>query len=95
MRAEVAQYLDQGKGEKAIIAAFVEKYGPAVLSAPPTSGFNLSAWLMPFVALVLGGIAVVHFARNWKTQLPESSAAEEPRYHQRLEEELRKYTPED
>ena len=37
---------------------FAERYGLVILSAPPTSGFHLSAWILPGVFL-LGGAAVV------------------------------------
>ena len=97
MRAEVAEFLDAGKDEKTIMAAFAEKYGANVLAAPPLdSGFDLLAWAMPFVALFGGTLLVVYFARQWKARWPQAAAAANPiQDHQRLEDELKHYTPED
>jgi len=49
MKAEIKQMLDDGKSDAEITTAFVTKYGGVVLSTPTASGFNLSAWIMPFL----------------------------------------------
>jgi cytochrome c-type biogenesis protein CcmH len=98
MLAEVGRYLDQGMNAEEIHAAFVEKYGVKVLSAPPTTGaFNMSAWLMPFAALIVGSFVVVYFLKSWKAAaVPAGDVpAADPKYQQKIEEELRKFTPED
>lgn len=100
MEKEVAKYLDQGMSKDEILAAFEEKYGAAVLSAPPARGaFNLSAWVMPFAALLAGGLAVIFVLRRWK---PAASArpqtappSDASQFRDRLEEELQKFNPED
>jgi len=43
MLAELADQIDQGKNDESIVSYFVQKYGMTVLSAPPASGFNLTA----------------------------------------------------
>ncbi len=101
MMAEVAALLDQGLSEDDIVQNFAEKYGYTVLSSPPTSGFNLTAWIMPFAALFIGAMTVVYFIRRFRSQGPEAAAAlpdtgvDTAKYQNRVEEELRKYTPED
>ena len=98
MLAEVGRYLDQGMSDDQVIAAFVEKYGMKALSAPPTTGaFNLSAWLMPFVALLVGATAIIFFLRKLKSAtVPVAPAGpDDSKYRQRIEEELEKYNPED
>ena len=99
MQAEVAAYLDEGKDERTIVDLFVEKYGLTVLSAPPTSGwFNMSAWAMPFIALLVGLALVVYYARRfrdrWSTPVAVADAGNSA-FQQRLEDELADYTPED
>src|SRR4051812_26956947 len=47
----IAEQVSQGKGKEEIVAAFVVRYGEKVLSAPTTSGFNLAAWITPFLAI--------------------------------------------
>jgi cytochrome c-type biogenesis protein CcmH/NrfF len=77
----------------------VEKYGVTVLSAPPASGFNLTAWIMPFAALAVGALMVVYFVRRFRSStaaVPAStSTADLTKYQNRVEEELGKYNPED
>jgi len=99
MRKELRQYISEGKTDKAILATFSEKYGPKVLSAPATDDwFNLSAWVMPFVALAAGALAIVFAMKKLRaaTAGGEPPAAANPsQYDREIEEELKKFTPED
>jgi cytochrome c-type biogenesis protein CcmH len=99
MKEEVARHLDSGKNKEEVLAAFVEKYGVSILSSPPASGFNLAAWLMPFVALAAGMLTVVYFVRTFRSRWPQTTTATDKidasKYRDRLEDELRKFTPED
>ena len=52
--------------DELVLQSFVQKYGATVLAAPTTSGFNIVAWIIPFVALVLGITLVVVIVRKWK-----------------------------
>jgi cytochrome c-type biogenesis protein CcmH/NrfF len=52
--------------DSAVLKAFVEKYGPTVLAAPTTSGFNLVAWIMPFAVLLLGLAGTALLVRKWR-----------------------------
>ena len=58
MRRIVREMLAQGAGRDEILDFFVDRYGPQVLAAPPKSGVNLLAWILP-VAGVLAGLAAV------------------------------------
>ena len=96
MLAELADQIDQGKNDESIVSYFVQKYGMTVLSAPPASGFNLTAWIMPFAALVIGAILVAYFARRFRARWAAPAAdVDSTKYQARVEEELKKYTPED
>ncbi len=57
IREEVQERLDRGESVQQILDAFRERYGPIILSAPPASGFYLTAWIVPFVALGVGAFA--------------------------------------
>ena len=64
---------DGGRGVGAesddlILQGFVQEYGPAVIAAPTTTGFNRVAWVMPFVALALGMAFVIAVVRSWKNK---------------------------
>jgi cytochrome c-type biogenesis protein CcmH len=99
MRAELAQKIDEGLTDDGVTTYFVEKYGITVLSAPPASGFNLAAWIMPFAALAVGALMVVYFVRRFRSStsaVPASTSNTDlTKYQSRVEEELGKYNPED
>lgn len=60
-RAEIERQIRDGKRTDEIVADFVAKNGQVVLSAPPAKGFDLAAWVVPFIALLLGGVFVLSF----------------------------------
>jgi len=99
MMAEIAAELDEGKGDDSIVSHFAEKYGLSVLSAPPYSGFNLTAWIMPFAALLAGAMLVVYFVRKfrakWSAAPADAANVDVAKYQQKVEEELKRFTPED
>jgi cytochrome c-type biogenesis protein CcmH/NrfF len=103
MRKELRQYIETGEDDKTILSSFSAKYGPKVLSAPSTEGwFNVSAWVMPFAVFAVGAAALVFSLKRLRVT-PASDPAETPTpqpadtsaYEKEVEEELRKFTPED
>ena len=58
MRRIVREMLAQGAERDEILDFFVDRYGAQVLAAPPKSGVNLLAWILP-VAGVLAALAAV------------------------------------
>lgn len=58
MRRIVREMLAQGASREEILDFFVERYGPEVLAAPPRSGFNLLAWVVPAAGVLAGLVAV-------------------------------------
>jgi cytochrome c-type biogenesis protein CcmH/NrfF len=68
MRGELMAALDRGDSDDLALQSFVQKYGPTVLAAPPNTGFNRVAWVMPFVALVFGVFLTVFVVRAWKNR---------------------------
>lgn len=95
LRAEIAELLKQGKTEKEITDIFVAKYGKVILAAPTTQGFDLTAWTLPFVMLVLGLILIYYLIRLWARPRTApaveggSSAGVPQDYQQRIESELK------
>ena len=75
MRAELAAGVDRGDSDDLTLQAFVQKYGTTVLAAPTTSGFNRAAWIVPYLALLLGLGAVVVVIRSWHRQPVVSAGA--------------------
>jgi cytochrome c-type biogenesis protein CcmH/NrfF len=66
MRQELMAGVDRGDSDKTIFSAFVEKYGPTSLAAPPVEGFNIVGWVMPFAVLILGIGGTALLIRKWR-----------------------------
>jgi len=91
----IAEQVGQGTAKEVIVQSFVAKYGEKVLSAPTTVGFNLAAWITPFLALIVGGLAVSLVSLRWSRQRAQQDAKEKPvsdpqtdPYRDRLKKEL-------
>ena len=67
--------------------------GTKILAAPPKKGFNLLAWLLPFVALFGGAIVLGLLAWRWShTREPGPPAAQlSPALERRVDEELARF----
>ena len=76
MEALVLKDIDAGKDEQAILKDFVDRYGVGVLAAPPAKGFDLTAWILPGVGLIVGLVAVIVIVRRMRK--PSPGAAEAP-----------------
>jgi cytochrome c-type biogenesis protein CcmH len=90
----IVEQVSQGKGKEEITAAFVVRYGEKVLSAPTTSGFNLAAWVTPFLAILVGGVLIGLVSLRW-TRHRAQHEQEKPspllgtdQYRDRLKKEL-------
>src|SRR5271169_2389560 len=68
MRNELMAAVSRGDSDSLVEQSFVQKYGPTVLAAPTTKGFDRTAWIVPFVALALGLGIVVMVIRSWKNR---------------------------
>ena len=70
MRAIVREMLAEGKDRDDIFDFFVERYGKDILAAPPKSGANLVAWLMPVGGVGAALIAVFFIIRSMTQRGP-------------------------
>src|SRR5713226_6627218 len=66
MRGELIAGLDRGENDDLTLQDFVQKYGPTVMAAPTTTGFNRVAWIMPFLALILGLLTTIFVVLAWR-----------------------------
>jgi len=99
MHRLVLARLDSGKTPDQVIASFVTQYGESVLMQPPKKGFDLLAYVMPFVGLVIGLGIVGALMRRWirsrpvesppQPGVPEPHASSEDQ--ERLKRELEKF----
>ena len=94
MKAYIADRIDEGWGKQQIIDGLVREFGKGVLATPPKSGFDLIAWLVPGLAVLLGLAAIPLLARAWSRRRPSTAAAEAPPptadEARRLDDELRR-----
>ncbi|SVE48492.1 uncharacterized protein METZ01_LOCUS501346, partial [marine metagenome] len=76
-RKNFTKMLESGLTVEQIIQQQVTEYGETVLSAPTKTGFNLTAWVMPFGALLVGGLGLRRLLNTWAvsnksgTELPD------------------------
>jgi len=96
MRERVDKEILAGRSNGEIVAGFVDDMGLVVLSAPPTSGFNLTAWVLPCVLLLVAGVAITLLLKRWQSLSPAATAggpaaaaAGEGAHSDQIEQELR------
>jgi len=74
MRGELMNALDNGDNDDLTLQSFVQKYGTTVLAAPTKAGFNKVAWIMPYLALVVGFTLTIVLVRKWKSRAAPAMA---------------------
>ncbi len=96
MRGIVADKLAEGWTENQVQDFFVERYGPSVLLEPPRSGIDLTAWIVPPVAVLIAGVVML-LVIKWmakpdseRAEVEESNLTDDERnqYFQRIEAAL-------
>jgi cytochrome c-type biogenesis protein CcmH len=77
MRQIIQAQLEQGRGEREILAFFQERYGDWILLEPPKRGLHLLVWLLPAAAALAGLVALALFMRRWLSASREPVEVEE------------------
>jgi len=68
MRNELMAAVSRGDSDSLVEQGFVQKYGPTVLAAPTSKGFDRAAYIVPFAALFLGFGLIVLVIWVWKNR---------------------------
>jgi cytochrome c-type biogenesis protein CcmH len=68
MRNELMASLTRGDSDSLVEQGFVQKYGPTVLAAPTTQGFDRAAYIIPFAALIFGSGLIVLVILSWRNR---------------------------
>jgi cytochrome c-type biogenesis protein CcmH/NrfF len=68
MRNELTAGLERGDNDSLILQSFVQKYGNTVLSAPTSTGFNVVAWITPFLVFALATAMAVWLVKMWRAR---------------------------
>jgi cytochrome c-type biogenesis protein CcmH len=74
MRAELATAVKTNGDDNSVFQIFIQKYGPAVMLAPPKSGFGRVAWVTPYIALILGVGVVMLIVGVWNKRGPKTAS---------------------
>ena len=94
MKRYIAEKRDAGWTQQQVIDGLVDEFGRGVLATPPKSGFDLIAWVVPGIVVLLGLAAIPVLTRAWaRRPRPDAAAAGPPPTDEearRLEEELRR-----
>jgi cytochrome c-type biogenesis protein CcmH len=96
MRAFIRARIAAGDSKQEIKDELVAEFGEGVLAAPPKSGFNLIAWLLPLAGLLAALVAITLLARRYTHTRPEPAAAGpapplDPELERRVDEELARF----
>lgn len=89
----ISRRIQAGDSKDEIKDELVAVYGPQILAAPPKEGFDLLAWLLPFVGLVGGALVLGFLAWRWsRGREPRAPAAAlSPALERRVDEELARF----
>lgn len=93
----VAKLVATGKSKAEIKDALVAQYGPSVLALPKASGFDLSAYLVPVLAILVAvtalGFSVARWRRDGKRSRRDEATPPKPSDEdtERLEADLSRY----
>jgi cytochrome c-type biogenesis protein CcmH len=92
----IAREVAAGRSEAEIIAGFKKDYGLQILAAPPAEGFHLLGYVMPFIAIALGLMAIWLFIKRFRKAPAVASgrAADEEtlaRYREQIEKDTSKF----
>jgi len=78
LKREVLELVNARLERPEILARFREKYGEKILAAPVAEGFNLTAWVLPFLAVGAGAVALLFTVRRWTAPPADTGAAPSP-----------------
>jgi cytochrome c-type biogenesis protein CcmH len=101
IKAFIVRRIRAGNTKTEIKRELVDQFGPAILAAPPKHGFDLLAWLLPIVGILVGGVVLALAVWRWsRRREPDLVLAAggvalprplDPELERRLDEELRHF----
>ena len=95
-RDYIRRLIAQGLTKDEIKDRLVAQFGPEVLAEPSDSGFDLAAWLVPGVAILIAAIAIFVALRRWRraggsAEPPDDEPPPAGEDEERLDADLARY----
>ncbi|MBI3583593.1 MAG: cytochrome c-type biogenesis protein CcmH [Nitrospinae bacterium] len=95
-RKELYDRIQKGETKEQIINYFVGKHGQKILSAPTKKGFNLTAWITPFAAIIIVGLLMKKIMDKWTARQKledrsQKTEGVEDKYKKMLKKELEEF----
>jgi cytochrome c-type biogenesis protein CcmH/NrfF len=97
-RAVIRHWIAAGLTKSQIEQKLVDQFGRNVLLSPPTSGFNVIAWVLPIAGGIAAAVVIAFGAWRWSrgrdSGPPDDSSPSsriEPELEQRLDAELARF----
>lgn len=88
LRAEIVQRSASADNDELVLQSFVQEYGTQVLANPTKQGFNLLAWVMPWVALAFGLALVLFFVRRFRHAALPAVTVTYPEFQSRVQAQI-------
>lgn len=91
IRHEVSDMVAAGRSRDEILDHYVAKYGERILATPRARGFNVLAYVLPWIALLLGAWFLMALLKKLRTPspIPAPASTPDPRYNSVVEREIR------
>ncbi len=91
IRKEVREMVAAGMSREEILNHYVAQYGERILAMPRPRGFNALVYVLPWIALFLGIMLLVHLLKKLRSPEPVAGAPEsiDKRYAAVIEKEIR------
>ena len=80
VRGQITQLIGEGRTREEILDMYVAIYGERILAQPRAEGFNLMAYVMPPMFLLVGGILLVYIINQMKTPATATSTRRKKTY---------------
>ncbi len=92
VKAQITQLLIEGKTRDEILDMYVAIYGERILAQPRAQGFNVLAYVMPLLILVIGGMVVIYVINQMTAPQPQipkpSRKSYSDEFFQKIEREM-------
>jgi cytochrome c-type biogenesis protein CcmH len=78
MHRDIMSLVAGGYGAEEILKAFTNVYGDRALMAPPKVGFNILGYILPSIAVVVGGVVLAVMIKRWNRDAARPATAGAP-----------------